>query len=33
MAISGSVTPLTADLTTRPGFYAVRLWSWRELYE
>ena len=33
MAISGSVAPLSGDLTTRPGFYAVRLWSWRELYE
>jgi hypothetical protein len=33
MAIGGSVTPLSGDLTTRPGFYAVRLWSWRELYE
>jgi hypothetical protein len=33
MAISGGVTPLSGGLTTRPGFYAVRLWSWRELYE
>ena len=33
MAIGGSVTLLSGDLTTRPGFYAVRLWSWRELYE
>jgi hypothetical protein len=33
MTIRGSVVPGRADLTTRPGFYAVRLWSWRELYE
>ncbi len=30
--ISG-VSPLSGGLATRPGFYAVRLWSWRELYE
>ncbi len=33
MTISGSAAPLSGGLTTRPGFYAVRLWSWRELYE
>ncbi len=33
MTIRGSVSPSTVSLTTRPGFYDVRLWSWRELYE
>ncbi len=33
MTIRGSVSPSTASLTTRPGLYGVRLWSWRELYE
>lgn len=35
MAIRGDVSPSTVprDLTTRPGFYGVKLWSWRELYE
>ena len=33
--IAGSVTPMsTADLADkRPGWYDVRLWSWRELYQ
>jgi hypothetical protein len=33
MTIHGSVSPSSVSLTTRPGFYEVRLWSWRELYE
>jgi hypothetical protein len=33
MTIRGSVSPSTVSLTTRPGFYDVRQWSWRELYE
>ena len=33
MTIRGSVSPSSVSLTTRPGFYEVRLWSWRELYE
>jgi hypothetical protein len=33
MTIRGSVSPSTVSLPTRPGFYDVRLWSWRELYE
>jgi hypothetical protein len=33
MTIRGSLSPSTGSLTTRPGFYDVRLWSWRELYE
>ena len=33
VTIRGSVPPSTVSLTTRPGFYSVRLWSWRELYE
>jgi hypothetical protein len=35
MTIRGSVSPSTVadDLTTRPGFYGVKQWSWRELYE
>jgi hypothetical protein len=33
MTIRGSVSPSTVSLTTRPGFYEVKLWSWRELYE
>ena len=33
MTIRGSVSPSTVSLTTRPGFYHVRLWGWRELYE
>lgn len=34
ITISGSVTPSSsADLTNRPGFYGVRQWSWRELYQ
>jgi hypothetical protein len=35
MTVRGSVSPSTVadDLTTRPGFYGVKLWSWRELYE
>jgi hypothetical protein len=32
MTIRGSVSPSTMSLTTRPGLYGVRLWSWRELY-
>jgi hypothetical protein len=33
MTIRGSVSPSPVSLTTRPGLYGVRLWSWRELYE
>ena len=33
MTIRSSVSPSTVSLTTRPGLYGVRLWSWRELYE
>jgi hypothetical protein len=33
MTIRGSASPSTVSLTTRPGFYGVKLWSWRELYE
>jgi hypothetical protein len=36
MTIRGSGSPpstMAGSLTTRPGFYSVRLWSWRELYE
>ena len=35
MTLRGSVSPstVTGNLTTRPGFYGVKLWSWRELYE
>jgi hypothetical protein len=33
MTLRGSVSPATGSLTTRPGFYGVKLWSWRELYE
>jgi hypothetical protein len=35
MTIRDSASPSTIaeSLTTRPGFYSVRLWSWRELYE
>jgi hypothetical protein len=33
MTIRGGVSPSSVSLTTRPGFYDVRLWSWRELYE
>jgi hypothetical protein len=34
MAIRGSTAPfvVTEGFTTRPGFYAVRQWSWRECY-
>ena len=28
-----SASSPAANLTTRPGLYEVRLWSWRELYE
>lgn len=32
--ITGSVTPaVTAATVDRPGFYGVRQWSWRELYQ
>jgi hypothetical protein len=32
--IAGSVEPLASqEVANRPGFYGVRLWSWRELYE
>lgn len=32
--IKGSVEPMSsADTLNRPGFYGVKLWSWRELYE
>jgi hypothetical protein len=27
MTIRGNVSPSTESLTTRPGFYGVRLWS------
>jgi hypothetical protein len=33
MTIRASVSPPTVGLTTSPGLYGVRLWSWRELYE
>jgi hypothetical protein len=35
MTIHNSVSPatVTGGLATRPGFYSVRPWSWRELYE
>jgi len=35
MTVRGSVSPSTvADgLSTRPSFYSVNLWGWRELYE
>lgn len=32
--IAGNVTPMSLqDTVKRPGFYGVRLWSWRELYQ
>ena len=33
MTIRGNVSPstVTGNLATRPAFYSVRLWSWREL--
>lgn len=32
--IAGKVRPFSsADLLNRPGFYGVRQWSWRELYQ
>jgi type II secretory pathway pseudopilin PulG len=32
--IAGNVSPISsADAAKQPGFYGVRLWSWRELYE
>lgn len=32
--IAGNVTPMsTSALGKRPGFYGVKTWSWRELYE
>jgi CobQ-like glutamine amidotransferase family enzyme len=32
--IAGNVSPLsTAALAKRPGWYGVKLWSWRERYE
>ncbi len=33
MTVHGSGSPSTVSPTTHPGFYDVRLWSWRELYE
>lgn len=34
VTISGAVTPaVTATTVDRPGFYGVRQWSWRELYQ
>lgn len=35
MSIRGSTAPfvVTKGFTTRPGFYGVNLWSWRELYQ
>jgi hypothetical protein len=35
MRIGGDVGPSAAlgDFTQRPGFYDMKLWSWRELYE
>ncbi len=35
MTIRGDVSPITItdDWTNRPGFYGVKLWSWRELYK
>jgi hypothetical protein len=33
IAINGSPKPLTSsEIINRPGFYGVRLWSWREVY-
>ncbi|MDQ3794714.1 MAG: FapA family protein [Actinomycetota bacterium] len=33
MTIRGNVSPstVTGNLAARPGFYSVRLWSWRKL--
>lgn len=35
MTIRGDAAPLTIseDFVNRPGFYSVKMWSWRELYE
>lgn len=34
ITISGSANPsFSPDLSSSPGFYKVRLWSWRELYQ
>ena len=35
MEIGGGVAPFSAtdNFTDRPGFYGVKLWSWRELYQ
>lgn len=35
MEVRGSVSGfvVTEDFTTRPGFYGINLWSWRELYK
>ncbi len=34
ITISGTVTPSNSDdVNDRPGFYGVRTWSWRELYQ
>ena len=30
---STAPSPVTESFTTRPGFYGVNLWSWRELYQ
>ncbi len=34
MTIRGTVAPFTVteDLANRPGFFGVKLWSWRECY-
>ena len=32
--IAGNVSPISSvDAAKQPGFYGVRLWSWRELYQ
>jgi hypothetical protein len=34
MSLAGSVNPLaTVAVVNHPGFYSIRQWSWRELYE
>jgi hypothetical protein len=35
ITIAGNVSPLASEelADDRPGFYGVRTWSWRELYE
>lgn len=34
ITLAGKVRPFSSNtVTNRPGFYGVRLWSWRELYQ